>query len=89
MRHWYRGKGRCGPRSIEECEAAIEKQDGRCAICGEKADRLFDDHDHSTGLPRDMLCRVCNLLLGYAKDDAKILASAIKYLERHRVDNPA
>jgi len=30
---------------------------------------------------RGLLCRTCNLLLGYAKDDIQVLNNAIKYLK--------
>ncbi len=45
-------------------EELFEFQGGRCAICGEKPERLDYDHDYSTGLPRGLVCHSCNLLLG-------------------------
>lgn len=42
------------------------------------------DHDHETGIFRSLLCATCNLMLGYAKDNAEILASAIEYLAKHK-----
>ena len=43
--------------------------------------RAFDvDHDESTGLVRGLLCRPCNLLLGNARENPFILASAYSYL---------
>lgn len=38
------------------------------------------DHCHNKNIPRGILCRQCNLLLGNAKDEVVILASAINYL---------
>lgn len=32
----------------------------RCTVCGFRAPRLVDDHDHDTGLIRGLLCRSCN-----------------------------
>ena len=66
-------------------------QDGRCAICGifvtlekvslaEKKKRAHLDHDHLTGKKRGILCGHCNLMLGFAQDDLKILWMAIMYL---------
>ncbi len=38
------------------------------------------DHDHSTKAVRGLLCSDCNLLLGKARDDEKVLLSAVRYL---------
>lgn len=38
------------------------------------------DHDHRTGVVRGLLCSDCNLLLGKARDDEKILLKAVGYL---------
>lgn len=56
-----------------------------CQICGEEfSDKVTPhiDHNHATGKVRSLLCRKCNLLLGYAKDSTQILKSAIKYLKK-------
>lgn len=37
-------------------------QRGRCAGCGDRADRLLLDHCHVTGLVRGALCHRCNTL---------------------------
>jgi hypothetical protein len=65
----------------------LAKQDHRCSICrslftgwnGDCASQI--DHCHDTNEFRGLLCRSCNLLLGYAKDSIEILQSAIRYLE--------
>ena len=65
----------------------LDQQDGVCAICQSKnknGDYLAVDHDHSTGKLRELLCRQCNMTLGLVYEDTSILASMIKYLERHR-----
>ena len=59
-----------------------------CEICkvelvrGTKTDpkRACVDHDHSTGEIRGVLCDTCNKMIGYAKDDVRVLYAAIKYL---------
>lgn len=56
------------------------QQEGRCAICREPTEKLHLDHDHATGKIRGLLCRFCNSLLGFARDDKKILGAAIHYL---------
>ena len=68
----------------EEYFKKLELQHHKCAICLEKlVERPHVDHCHNTGKIRDLLCRCCNLLLGYSKDNEKTLQNAIKYLQTH------
>lgn len=72
----------------------LEAQGGVCAICdsppGKK--RLSVDHDHSCcqGLNscgkcvRGLLCGGCNTAIGSFKDDPRILARALNYLEESK-----
>lgn len=77
--------------TVDEWEEKILAQNGCCAICRkpETATRLGKpltlsvDHNHKTGAIRDLLCRACNVLLGYANEDADVLIKAIAYLRRH------
>lgn len=56
-------------------------QGGVCAICERpSAIRLCVDHNHETGEVRGLLCRGCNLSLGYLRDDTFSAVSAAKYL---------
>lgn len=76
--------------SIEDFEKKLKAQKGACAICRKKnkgKKRLAIDHDHATERIRGLLCRNCNLMLGYAKDSALILKTAIEYLKKYRLDN--
>lgn len=44
----------------------LAKQGGGCATCGRKPTpgrRLNEDHDHTTGLSRGLLCTWCNRYL--------------------------
>lgn len=62
----------------------LERQGGRCAICGctPRTRRLAVDHDHETGLVRGLLCSRCNHdLLGAAHDDVEVLRRAVRYLD--------
>jgi len=66
------------------------KQKGCCAICGTdklsgKWKILTVDHNHSTGLIRELLCNECNRGIGYLKDNIKIIKKAVLYLEKHNV----
>lgn len=72
--------------------AMVKDQGGRCAICRKeevatrsgKVKRLAIDHCHTTGRIRGLLCESCNRALGQARDDPKILRSAVRYLEKHQ-----
>ena len=68
----------------DEWMGLLESQNHCCAIC--KCDKPNDidwstDHDHETGEVRGLLCRTCNLMIGYAYDNITVLQSAITYLE--------
>jgi hypothetical protein len=79
--------------TVEQYEAMLAAQDGRCVICGDPPDpngikaasRLHVDHDHTTGRNRDLLCCRCNQGIGYFKDDPGLFRAAAAYIERHRV----
>lgn len=74
--------------TVEEYKELFEKQKGCCAICLQPGVfRLYTgtkglgiDHCHVTGRVRGLLCRQCNVLLGYARDNPEILQRAAKYL---------
>lgn len=67
----------------EDYFSLLKEQNDSCAICKQKSEtKLFVDHCHNTGKNRGLLCRSCNLVLGYAKDDTQVLENAINYLER-------
>lgn len=42
------------------------------------------DHDHNTGRIRGILCRNCNVAIGYFKENTGNLKSAIAYLETNK-----
>lgn len=84
--------------SENEYIALLEKQNGICANEGcnnETAgssrtdNELFIDHCHKTKKVRGLLCMMCNLSLGNAKDDEKILKGLAKYLQESRVEASA
>jgi hypothetical protein len=56
------------------------EREGKCAICRRETLVVWD-HDHATGAYRGWLCRRCNLVLGYVKDDSLILRMAAYYLD--------
>jgi hypothetical protein len=70
----------------EDYENLLDKQKGRCAICGTddpgNGHKHFHvDHCHNTNLVRGLLCHKCNKGLGLFKDDSKLLKKAVKYLD--------
>jgi hypothetical protein len=70
--------------TMEQYQAQVAKQEGKCAICGiEPNHRLHVDHDHRTGAVRDLLCRPCNYALGNAQDSLRVVRAMVVYLERH------
>jgi ribosomal protein S14 len=59
------------------------KQQGKCAICGNKPTTkrgLHVDHNHNTKMVRGLLCHGCNTGIGAMKESLESLRSAIKYL---------
>lgn len=83
----------CFRMTLVEYELMLESQNEKCAICGQletrkrgkdKIRRLSVDHDHETGIIRDLLCANCNYMLGNAKDNPEILEEGAKYLRKHQ-----
>ncbi len=68
-----------------EYEKLLKTQNNACIICGNtksiKTKSLVVDHCHNTGKVRGILCDVCNLGLGYFKDDVELMKRAIKYIK--------
>jgi hypothetical protein len=80
--------------TADEYGHMLSVQNSACAVCGDVVDvasngglpaieghALVVDHNHKTGNVRGLLCRECNLGIGYFKDDPVRLQWAIKYLE--------
>lgn len=75
---------------IEQFESLLDKQNGRCAVCGDTETRLGNggsvrrlsiDHCHSTGKIRGLLCYRCNSVLGYCKDNSTLLRDLAGYVD--------
>ncbi len=76
--------------SLDEFNAMLESQNGRCAICDQEPQntskrnwRLHVDHCHSCNGVRRLLCSTCNNGLGCFKDNPELLRKAIAYLDDH------
>jgi hypothetical protein len=63
-------------------EEMMNRQNGLCAICGERPQktRLAVDHDHISGKIRGLVHRKCNVGLGMFDDDIEKLKRAVAYL---------
>ena len=68
--------------SLEEYETMLARQDGVCAICGQR-DQWFSlavDHCHASNRIRGLLCSQCNRGIGMFKDRPDLLDKAAAYL---------
>jgi hypothetical protein len=69
--------------TAEEYDVLLEAQNGRCALCRDVPSnrRLHVDHNHITGKIRGLLCHKCNIALGMFRDNPRVIAQALVYLE--------
>jgi len=68
--------------SLEEKEQMFGAQGSICASCGstESGGQWCLDHDHVTDEIRGVVCRPCNLILGFAQDSIEHLNKVAAYL---------
>lgn len=71
--------------TLEEFKALWKKQNGTCAICGDRFQKkkYRIDHNHDTGEVRGILCTSCNSGLGLFNDSPEILLRAAEYLSNN------
>jgi Pyruvate/2-oxoacid:ferredoxin oxidoreductase delta subunit len=71
---------------IARRERLIQEQNNKCALCFITLTQTTTvlDHDHVTGKIRAVLCRRCNIGLGYFSDDIMKLQAALDYVKLHR-----
>jgi hypothetical protein len=83
--------------SAAEYDELFARQNGGCAICGERQRSrkpdgeprlLHVDHDHRTGQVRALLCSGCNGGLGGFRDRIELLTKAIAYLQTFEAATP-
>lgn len=58
-------------------------QNGSCALCGIRSEKLKIDHDHRTDKVRKLICHRCNLRMS-AVDDEEWCEKAILYRDSFR-----
>ena len=72
---------------LSELERMTAEQGGTCAICRDafpaNPKHCHVDHCHDTGKVRGLLCILCNLMLGKARDRPDVLIRAAEYLRAH------
>lgn len=79
--------------TLEEYDLLFFQQGGVCAICKQsetqidpytgKVKWLAVDHNHELNQVRELLCQVCNQLVGWVEKDRELVKQAIIYLKKH------
>ena len=73
--------------TLADLAAMRESQRGCCAACGDSlglGNETHVDHDHHTGAVRGLLCRPCNIGIGYLKDSPLRARKIAAYLDRRQ-----
>lgn len=71
--------------TVADFHAMVARQNGCCAVCGTKPKiRLDIDHNHASGAVRGLLCRRCNLALGFVESGggAAFARKLVAYIQR-------
>lgn len=68
--------------TIDQWEAMLIEQSGRCEICSVPMWRPAVDHNHTTGRRRSLLCGTCNIGMGHIERPGFVEA-AERYLRFH------
>ena len=69
--------------TIEDYDAILQAQGGKCAICkgGTSKNFFAVDHNHKNGKVRGLLCARCNTGLARFMDSATNVGRAYRYLK--------
>ena len=83
-RHYRRNYG----ISLADFNRMVLSQGSRCACCGTdtpggKHNQWMVDHDHVTGVVRELLCKDCNIVLGLVEDSPEHLKRLLAYIAKH------
>ena len=83
--------------SVDEYQTLLTNQNFSCPICEVEISDTIEykgkrpvavDHNHETGDVRGILCSMCNLMLGHARENTSILYRAIVYLSERGAYTP-
>lgn len=66
--------------SIDELKEL--KQIKQCKICDSSLN-LVVDHNHTTGIVRDVICHNCNMVIGFSKENIELLDKVKEYIRNH------
>lgn len=73
--------------TVEQYHAMVAAQSGLCAICQKlpvgRSPYLHIDHNHTTGVVRELLCPKCNTGIGLFDETPELFAAALAYLQKH------
>lgn len=80
--------------TLRDYERMVAEQDGLCAICKRAERRMMHgkvaalsvDHDHRTGVVRQLLCSTCNFVIGHLENNPVDPHLLVAYLDRHGSD---
>lgn len=83
-RYWWNLKHHWG-LTPELLDLKMVEQFGACAICKQHfEDTPHVDHDHASGSIRGLLCKQCNLMIGFARESPDTLVSGSNYIKHWR-----
>ena len=81
--------------SWEEYELMYNKHEGRCAVCkiflqlapkqDDRDQSACIDHNHSTGEIRGLLCRRCNIAIGFFDENTDRMLNAAAYIKSYAI----
>ena len=72
--------------SLAEYNEILARQNNSCAICETPFTNPLHrhmDHNHTTNIPRGILCNFCNHALGNLRESVDLFYRAISYLENY------
>jgi len=68
---------------MDESKDLLLQQGGVCKLCGEMPKKACIDHCHTTKKIRGILCNHCNLAIGHARENIKLLSRMITYVQNN------
>lgn len=69
--------------TVDQYEAMLASQGGKCACCASVMEPPFVDHCHRTGRVRALLCQSCNLSLGALRESLDRVAALSRYIQEY------